>query len=991
MAGNPTFDCGTLLPGVGPGNLPGFDGGGTIEGGGGGNGNNNNGGGSTRIDTLPPIGPEPKDGNGPGPGPPDIGTPVTGGPPTGPGPPPNRGNPVVSPGPPGPGPPGPSQAPLYCKITGPWTSQGPPMSGPTPTSFERTYTATQTCSPADFSDTDDHNKKSVDDKIESIKNYYSPPRFPEGTRVTATSEGYTFPCDPQAGASCGVATIIATINIPDTPGNVYDPPDPPPPPPPEGDPEVFLDPTGPPLPPPEGDPEVVLDPTGPPLPPPEADPGLVLDPTGPPPPPPEGDPGLVLDDPWFPIGDQDPIEGVLVDPGEDPRPDVTRIENSVPTEDPTTGQNLIRSSSFDRNSLINNAISSREIDLNNPSIVDGILRKRPFGIQERSIAFDTVPPSPMLVKNDTGNLELFSDLIDSNLHYILSNQRNSGNWDSRRAAAITNSVIFDNLNDETLQVLRSIKNYDGTSLTLSQVFNIIGSRVLDGTITKINLSFLKSMAEDSKKRNPVNILRSVNPKVNEVAALSLIDENKVPLDPTRSASRESNLFKNWKILSSDIDKYLPITINGISEKYYLNDDDTFINRNTLSIEDGDYFDITLRGESLRLFTESEKDHAYLIPEKTRHRAISLLGGNPGRVLDVSADPLTASAIEFDSSLTSTRQPFYMLSCVLTSLDTRPSEAGSFLLKDTTAKYELMDTTTAEGLAEVNEFIKYKANKRIFILKDTDLLIDYVEQTSHLHLTQTDILFDSPKTNKTLPLLVRQIPFYIMLYPSNRTDYNIFNDSSQIDEISTDGSISRKLVCLPVLTPEFTKGQTNKFIRYSTAGRDAQDILGNPDSQARKSVVDPTDPVFQTAYRRRGKYMPSSEYDHDRAKTGFRVVREIVKELDNNYELSVNGVGKTLTEFDVFSRLNLKQFNVLSILENFDQIYKSIRNGLINQVKLIPPVGKADNRIVVNKTQLIQRKTTAGVDTFKQIKATNDGQNIISPDESGKGGLSPAAS
>jgi hypothetical protein len=81
---------------------------------------------------------------------------------------------------------------------------------------------------------------------------------------------------------------------------------------------------------------------------------------------------------------------------------------------------------------------------------------------------------------------------------------------------------------------------------------------------------------------------------------------------------------------------------------------------------------------------------------------------------------------------------------------------------------------------------------------------------------------------------------------------------------------------------------------------------------------------------------------------------------------------------------------LSKLENFKEIDRAIKNGLVNEVKLIPPIRNADNRIVINKTQLVQRKTTAGADTFKQVKATNDGRNIVSPDEDGKGGFSPAS-
>ena len=229
----------------------------------------------------------------------------------------------------------------------------------------------------------------------------------------------------------------------------------------------------------------------------------------------------------------------------------------------------------------------------------------------------------------------------------------------------------------------------------------------------------------------------------------------------------------------------------------------------------------------------------------------------------------------------------------------------------------------------------------------------------------------------------------MIYPTNRSEYNIFNDKSKVLEIGLDGSVTRQLKCKTHINPEFTRSQTNKFIRYKTVGKTGSDVLGTPDTQTRVAVIDPSDEVFKTAYRKQGKLMSSSDYDVDRSKTGFRLLREIVNELDTNYELSINGVGKTLTEFDVFSRLNLRQFNILSRLENFNEINRAVRNGLVNEVKLIPPISKSDNRIVINKTQLVQRKSTAGADTFKQIKSTNDGQNIVSPNEDGKGGFTPA--
>ena len=301
----------------------------------------------------------------------------------------------------------------------------------------------------------------------------------------------------------------------------------------------------------------------------------------------------------------------------------------------------------------------------------------------------------------------------------------------------------------------------------------------------------------------------------------------------------------------------------------------------------------------------------------------------------------------------------------------------------------MDTTTAEGAREAGDYIKYKANKRVFMLDDSDLILDYVEETSSISLTQTDIITDSPKENKNVPLLTRQVPWYILLYPTNRADFNLFNSKSTIQNIDPDGSITRTLKCKTSIVPDFARGQTNKFVRYTTGGREGLDVYGNRSSQARQTIIAANDKEFKEAYRDKETLTSSSNRKTSRKKTPFRLIRDIIKELDTNYVLSVNGLGKTLTEFDVFSRLNLKQFNQLSRLENFNEIKRSIQNGVIENVKVMSPISKADNRISFNKTQLVQRKANAGVDTFVQVKATNTGESIVPPDTGGSGGFAPA--
>ena len=599
-------------------------------------------------------------------------------------------------------------------------------------------------------------------------------------------------------------------------------------------------------------------------------------------------------------------------------------------------------------------------------------------MQDSEVAFLTTPPQSSMIPNETGHTDIFGKFIDSNVSYVIKNKRNNGNWDSTRAAGVDPASVYRSLTPQVKDLLAQIRNYDGTRLTNVQIFSMIGTRILDGSVGRITLKYLQNLAESSKKRVPVDIIPSTNSTINEVAAAALIDQNKFPLAASGVSGRMKNILPNWKTLATDTDKFLPLTIGGSVKRFFIKDDDTFeLASSQIKVQDGDYVEITRGGTTQRLFVQSEIDHAFLLPESTRQKALSLLGAESGRTLEVSAAG-SLSSVEFDYSLTSNRLNFYVLSCVLSSIDTKPSESGSFLLKDSTAEYTLLDTSTDAGIVSVNNFIKYKANHRVFLLDDEDLIFNYLEKTNKLTVRQTDILFDSPKTNKTIPLLTRQIPRYILIYPTNRADYNLFNDKSTIDSIAADGAVRRSLKCKTTIVPDFSKKQTNKFVRVVTDGKEAVDVLGNTNAQTRITKINTDDTVFKTGYKSRSKFIAAAEATVNRKKTGFRLVKEIITELDSNYLLNLNGVGKSLTEFDVFSRLYVRQFNLLSRLENFTAIRDSIRNGLISDVKVIPPIRHANKQVTLDNTLLVKRKEGASADTFKSIKSTRSGNVIVPP-------------
>jgi hypothetical protein len=85
------------------------------------------------------------------------------------------------------------------------------------------------------------------------------------------------------------------------------------------------------------------------------------------------------------------------------------------------------------------------------------------------------------------------------------------------------------------------------------------------------------------------------------------------------------------------------------------------------------------------------------------------------------------------------------------------------------------------------------------------------------------------------------------------------------------------------------------------------LLGETDIQARTYKMFSDDSIYQQTYIKDGQLTSAQSFTPNRSKTGLRLVNEIISEIDDNYYLSLNGVGKTLTEFDVFSRLKFREY------------------------------------------------------------------------------------
>jgi len=625
------------------------------------------------------------------------------------------------------------------------------------------------------------------------------------------------------------------------------------------------------------------------------------------------------------------------------------------------------------------------VNLNSYEIKKLVSQELPTGVYDEETYLSLVPYTSIFVQNTSPYKEIFADTINNNLNYILKYTNSVGDWTSNKINGLTLDTIMGSLKPEVVKYVNSIRNVDGSFLSPTQIFNLFFSRIVQGKVDELTVDFFKNLSEYTDKFSQIQILKSTNPIVNEVFAFSLLENNTYSLDLSSFNDINKN-FAPYKVFPTDTDTHFEVTYNGTKQKIYVNDDDTFVFGSTFKMSDGEFFDLKVGRRSYRFFAKSERDHSFYIPDAIREKVLDLFFTDSAKILSVSAD--VSSNIEFDYSLTKPRQPLYAFSCVLETVTSLPEGAH---LVNTKAKYQLLDTSSESGLNEFNTFLSTKSplNKRTIILDDDDLILDYAEEFGEVYLSQTDIVPNSPKNNKDIPVFVRQIPRVLLLYPTNRPELNVFGAKSHISNIG-DREVIRELYCKPSISTELSSTNKNEFIKFNLSGTNATNVYGNYNSQFRVLQLNVSDDIFSKGYKDvSGNLYSASSFERTRERTGFRKIKEVVTELNNNYYLNISGKGKSLSKFDVFSRLNLKEFINLKKLNNFNSIMLEAAKGLFSNVKIIDTITNSSQRVSNSASLLFRRKPGApDSDSYAPIKNTNSGAIVTPPTENQEGRISP---
>jgi hypothetical protein len=655
--------------------------------------------------------------------------------------------------------------------------------------------------------------------------------------------------------------------------------------------------------------------------------------------------------------------------------------NVIPPEQPqldTRGTNQIPNSNNNTNTNDNNTTNNGNTNTTPPESIDPELQLPQTENIYEAIGVNQDPDTSLVFRDPLpfdGNIvhnilyrNIFNEYIHRSILYVIENINSSQNWDTLPLSDLTADNLEKSLNPELVKDLRKIKSWDNKPVSFRSFLYMVKSKLLSGELDSIDTSYIKKLANQP----PVDIIyptKTTNKEINTLKAFAYLEQRMIPLDPTKdTGNRRSSIVPLYKTLATDLEKSIPVTINGNNTKYYINDDDIVVGRANLKITDGDYIVVGVGANQRRFYLQTEKDHAFVVSDFDRAVALNLLDGNPNISLTASSN--ASSLVEFTYNLSSTRKDFYFLKLTTESVLTNKK---SPYVDTTIASYQIMPTDTEQDMNAINNYIKFKSNHHIFNIYHDDLILDHMLQASSITLTQDDIRFDghAKKTNKTVPLLVRQIPWYIIIYPTNKNENNTFLLRSKLNSLTTasTGIIERRLnfnlsLNRELYDPNFTP---TTLVDYNL-NYPEENVFGQLDVNSRKVILNKQNNAFSNGYI-------NNEKPATREKTGIRVAYEIVKEVSTNYVLD-----RGLTTFDLFSRMKFKDFTKFSINLN-KGFYDQIKNGIFGAS--VYSVTKYSGEPYLYKTALKRRSVNYTSDTYNQVKATNNGYFVDPPTETEK--------
>lgn len=372
-------------------------------------------------------------------------------------------------------------------------------------------------------------------------------------------------------------------------------------------------------------------------------------------------------------------------------------------------------------------------------------------------------------------------------------------------------------------------------------------------------------------------------------------------------------MKLWYFVPEDIDKRVSVTLTDTSAHFNA----TVTNWNTfefttsaggtetISVNDwqaGNYTAST--GETLQYELSNNLDKSFTIKNHFRRDIFYDLKQDVGLKLTVeSPSGTSASSLEYDFGVGQKLQTFYLY--VPNPSSIQELESNNEYIKKSRVEYtRIVARATYEDLVKTKPFpwkmLKIDHEDPIFAHLDTS--------NSTVYLELSDFTLGDLDTEVNF---VRNIPYGLVISPTNRTRFNPYYGLSKLTDWNT-----REMHFS--ISPDWRYYNTGLDYHYLAETNVDQDILGNKNNQAVEYEMSADIEIFTETYIEDSEPVP-------RRKSGFRRLIEVIQEIDTTFQN--DGV---ITWYDVLSRLTPREFYTYKYgvaPEMVDKVRRGERTGV----------------------------------------------------------------
>tara|TARA_R110002020_G_scaffold22920_4_gene76850 strand:- start:621 stop:3125 length:2505 start_codon:yes stop_codon:yes gene_type:complete len=543
---------------------------------------------------------------------------------------------------------------------------------------------------------------------------------------------------------------------------------------------------------------------------------------------------------------------------------------------------------------------------------------------------DTVP-----VTNDY-YLDIFDDVVSSEVHYVLSRNGNSSVWHEFNYSKLSSAHIGYSLNKALLEALNNIYDVDNRKVPLNYFLETIKKLLVMNRLDDFDSLYYLALAEKQSSQDRTVVVESLDKTKKEKYALGVMAEDAEVIDPFQQEHENRETLKRYRPLLDqlEIDFHTEYYCgnNLVGGTIRVGEVDPHVSaiclagdKNYIGLGDGYGYYLSCTNvcdEDLPVKSYNQVSSSFYAPADSRLFLLDQFSKPSSYRLTVSSE---ASVGEFEvrsSSFPSSIGEVGYFVLEGSSASSVPDDNA--LISHTTARYKLLTSQS-----EIDTHIKnHGFNVTIANIDYRDYFHHYAMAGGIFDLSLYDINYEafyikrSPIGGQTL---LKHLPSAFILQPGKGSKHNPFGGSSELIEF--EGDIIRELEFVPDIDwdSNYYGSLEDKYL----GNQSTEYYIGlfeklNPELQSMIYEYDPSSTVYSNSYFGNGEY--SSTIPDISSSPQVTVVSLVEDTLKAKYDIQSDEYNvSSVTWWDVIRRMTADEYNSLSYEVN-NSFYTKLSSG-----------------------------------------------------------------